>query len=610
MTAVINKFSGTYSKLLEKIAISSNKNAPLIKFKIKYQTAAHVANEIVRDIDRTRFIDLSGKTVAEIKKLWLQLPINDTKSENYYYVQGDMDARSIAHLFMAQKIVPYANLNTAEGDRIFNELSLPENYKEISFSYLNAQGNTAGFTLKAIKGDSKGDHKGWILATINDALADPAKRQVTVLGSANYVSLPVRVSGQMGMLASLPQVSLSSTRSVLLEHQEQIIKKAINNDAIFELVKGAFAVDGSINLHYMDELSARMSGYNLDNRDFKKQQLEFLMNAANKLKNPKLEVQIALLKNAMVHDSEFFKTPAFNLYLDCFVDICVADGLDDGEDGFNNPVVMKRYLLKCSKSIAELKLLAQKYQKEPLIADIFSSLVEKIIIILDDETNEDVYALESLMSAKITNIERKVLEYCESNDKRMVAYRDNKKKLDGAIQAKMENIAVPKTNFWSGTGGILTLAASMLVTLVCTPGLIVGVTASAISGPSAIALVVTVGLILLVQLAAVMRNVLFSFVESGQKQKEFAGSMRACNQEYSIGLDGLNRTLVSSLRLEEFVDLVKEVPENDTKVVGSQTRLDAPVSGNSAGFFNNMITPSPSSATQMLGQTTQHLGYT
>ena len=301
---LIKKFKLTYKQIPKVFSMPEqvflSKTADLIPDNVSEQTeeqrkqVSAAVKQLDKDLDRTCYVDLDGRTTSGLKSVWLTHNLSGvslTKGVYPSYTQGNSTGAVIGEILHDTQFAFPLSIEEPES---FS--SLQPKTKKIRFAYRNAKGEPAGFSLVAAPdGDHEGNHKGWIISTIQNTTAKPEDREVAVLASSNYVTTKAKTT-----------IDTANPNQL-----DAALKAAINNDKIYELVKGIFNQDGSLNAGYIAQLSDRIvaaSGQtNIDDRDRKMAQLNCLFDLSKQTADVSVQKNIIQVKKQISEEIDIFK---------------------------------------------------------------------------------------------------------------------------------------------------------------------------------------------------------------------------------------------------------------------------------------------------------------
>jgi len=350
MPSNIKKFSLTYAEVPETFDMEKeiffNTKADDISENVAQQSPEQkqqidkTVEQIKLDHYRTSYVDLDGRNISEIKNKRLMTQPNGelTLAPGVYpdFTQASDTGRIITETIYTNQY--YLN----------NDKRIDDKPTYIGFNYINAQGEPAGCALCA---EPTGEHKGWILATIQNTTAPPTNRTVTVLATPNYTTSKAQ-------------------STVSMDHSDNIkdeLKAAIRNDKIAALMQGVFHEGGSLHAAYLSELQTRLpSNANLDDRDRKQAQLNVLFGLADKRDDKILNAHIQGMKQAIIDDINFFKTGLFNGRLQELLQKMVSSQEENEK------------LQEITSLYADIKILAEEHLFDPTNANSLQKIAQQI----------------------------------------------------------------------------------------------------------------------------------------------------------------------------------------------------------------------------------------
>ena len=420
MPSKIKKFNLTYAQVpgmfgLDKV-IFYDDLADTVPNEVWRQNAkqkeqvAKTVDQLKHDTHRTRYLDVEDRRVPQLKKNRLITRANGdlALAPGVYpdFSQGSDTGRLISKtLFDIQ-------LLQCDPDNLD---ALMQGATWLDFSYVNALGEPAGFSLTA---QSDCEPKGWIIASIQNTTAHPDDRKVTVLATPNYVTSKAQSTVSMDNLNTI----------------EKELKAAICHDKIAHLIKGIFNADGSLNATNLAELQTRLiPNQNLDDRDRKEAQLQALFDLADARDDKALNTYITSMKQAIADDINFFKTDVFE------------PRLHELLHKFRVPEDKRIRLKQVSKLYADVEMLAEEHvydtKKSPIYKKIAEHIKQEIQLLKFDDTPKDNERLATLSQLKASGIE-KIIDTFYNKSPLIKKYKENKKNLEHEKKdalAKLDN---------------------------------------------------------------------------------------------------------------------------------------------------------------------------
>ncbi|WP_133131040.1 hypothetical protein [Legionella yabuuchiae] len=339
---------------------------------------------IKKDLPRTSYVDFGGKTVEDLKSFWVATsPYGSKLAPGVYpgYTQGNFTGGIVGEVIYKYYLsMPLINNNPD----LINELNKVQVI--LSFSYINADGKPAGFSLVALLNDLTPDkkEKGWIITTLQNATAAPEDRAVQVFATDNFVP----GKGQSEIVVD----GFDSFSSGL--------RQAINNDKIFHLISVIFNPDGSINAEALRALEQRIpTGKNIDNRDYKQAELRLLLGLADEDKRETLSARI---NQAIEKDIHFFKDERYERYLNTLLEALTTDLQ-------SSPVqlrqAMKAFIKETATKATKVELFAMEkhvsLQSVPSYKQLTTQIPDQI-----NKLREHLKAIESPTISKQTFLRR------------------------------------------------------------------------------------------------------------------------------------------------------------------------------------------------------------
>lgn len=369
----IKKFKLRYEQIPTVFSLPENlyirqaaKNIPakaLFRSQADQAEVDQVIMQVDLDLERTRYVDLEGRTSRELKSDWLVVDQTGdlVMPEGVFpsFTQGDSTAENVSDIIHTTNLlIPLSGVNI----KSFTQLHFDT--KKISFCYKNSLGQPCGLSiLAAPNGDSEGKNKGWILSIIQNTVGNYETRELAVFATPEYVKAKAH-----------SMVAMDTPESIEAE-----LKTEINNNRIFNLIKGVFNPDGSLNEENLKILDSRINNHsqNIDNRDTKQAQLYSLTRFASKIKDVDLNRYLEKIQTRVDQDIDFFTDMNFSRHLNELADrvalsITKQSGVKKSADYISDALKQITY------NFAQVDSLADDQRKNNEMENTYRAISKKI----------------------------------------------------------------------------------------------------------------------------------------------------------------------------------------------------------------------------------------
>lgn len=410
----------------EKIAASTPENV-LEQTAEQKEYIASTIKQIDLDADRTCYVDFTGLKASQLKAEWLTRSLADevriTQGVFPTFTQGDNTSACISEILHTTQVI--SPLSIKKSDSL---AQLMASTKRICFAYRTDNGESAGFSLVAsASGDADGNHKGWIISTIQNTTGHYKKRKITVLASSNYVGT------QTPMM-----IAMDNPTSIEAE-----LKDAIHNDKVVKLIKRIFNQDGSLNEIEMKRLKSRIqSSINIDDRNRKEAQFNCLHEWLQQRSNTDLQVDIA------TEDIDFFQDGIYEFHLKKKLG-ALAAVLHQNSNVTKTISELTLVLNNISAQVARLEMLAEESYRNIELANTYKALTKRIKLetanLTFDGTQADENKIIWLSQLDITQLDKKIKKFY-ATDPIVKKYYEHKKLSNQKIEEKLTQIPNPANN--------------------------------------------------------------------------------------------------------------------------------------------------------------------
>ncbi|WP_115711498.1 hypothetical protein [Legionella sainthelensi] len=439
MPSNIKKFTLTYNlipkvfSLPEQLYLNYEKIASSTPANVSEQTAEQkeyitsTIKQIDLDADRTCYVDFTGLKASQLKAEWLTRNLSDevriTPGVFPTFTQGDNTSACISEILHTTQVI--SPLSTQNSDSL---AQLMTSTKRICFAYRTDNGESAGFSLIASpSGDADGNHKGWIISTIQNTTGQYNKRKITVLASSNYVSTK-----------TARMIAMDNPTSIETE-----LKDALNNDKVVKLIKRIFNPDGSLNEIEMKRLKSRIhSSINIDDRNRKEAQLNCLHEWLQQRSNTDLQGDIA------TEDIDFFQDGIYEFHLKKKLGTLAAV-LHQNSNITKTISELTLILNNISARVAHFEMLAEESYRNIELANTYKALAKRIKLktasITFDGTQADENKITWLSQLDITQLDKKIKNFY-ATDPTVKKYYEHKKLSNQKIQEKLTQTPNPENN--------------------------------------------------------------------------------------------------------------------------------------------------------------------
>ncbi|KTD09489.1 hypothetical protein [Legionella jamestowniensis] len=367
--ANFKKYSGNYVEVIDKLI-------PVFGFLTGYyeaqQTKETYLDALERDLNRTAY--LSYKSSAEEMKQRLART-EGRKDSDLSYTQGNLTGAVFTINGMLKRLVESGPRAEAEGTK-------KGAYGSIRLAYEDDAGVDCGLSIAYIRNDpdlEKGEpfvpveeRKHYLaVAIIKNITAAPKDREVI------YITAPTPLADSKVEIRSDKDKEINAEIDKVLEHGEDItdqdipaeLDKHLNSKGLSHLLKGLFKGD-QLSLAHFNQLDERIAeSTNIDNHDFKKNQLQRLIdNARMSLPEDKaLKQYLDEVEKYSLTDFDFFKDDNFERTLEMVVEQ-INEHMQQIVD--SEPERSKKFMLShflTTYAMIELNE-RQDYQREMMLA--------------------------------------------------------------------------------------------------------------------------------------------------------------------------------------------------------------------------------------------------
>lgn len=388
---------------------------------------ASTIKQLDMDADRTCYVDFTGLKASQLKAEWLTRNLADeiriTPGVFPTFTQGDNTGACVSEILHTTQVI--SPLAVKKSDTL---AQLMASTKRVCFAYRTDNGESAGFSLIASpSGDADGNHKGWIISTIQNTTGHYKKRKITVLASSNYVSTKAHVMTAMDNPTTI----------------EAELKTAIHNDKIVKLIKRIFNQDGSLNEMEIKRLKSRIkSSINIDDRNRKEAQFNCLHEWLQQRSNMDLPVDIA------TEDVDFFQDGIYEFHLKKKLGTLAAV-LHQNSNVTKTISELTLILNKISARVASFEMLAEESYRNIELANTYKALAKRIKLetanLTFDGTRTDENKITWLSGLDIAQLDKKIKKFY-ATDPTIQKYYEHKKQSNQKIQEKLTQIPNPENN--------------------------------------------------------------------------------------------------------------------------------------------------------------------
>ncbi|HBD7399179.1 hypothetical protein [Legionella longbeachae] len=408
----------------ERIAASTPEDV----FKQTSEQKEYIASTIKQlnlDADRTCYVDFTGLKASQLKAEWLTRTLADetriTQGVFPTFTQGDNTSACISEILHTTQVI--SPLFIKKSDSL---AQLMASTKRICFAYRTDNGESAGFSLIASPGgDADGNHKGWIISTIQNTTGHYKNRKITVLASSNYVS-------------SKPHKMIAMDNPTSIETE---LNDAIHNDKVVKLIKRIFNEDGSLNEIEIKRLKSRIkSSIIIDDRNRKEAQFNCLHEWLQQRGNTDLQVDVAM------QDIDFFQDGIYEFHLKKKLG-ALAAVLHQNSKATKTNSELALILNRISTRVASLEMLAEESYRNIELANTYKALANRIKLetanLTFDGTRADENKIIWLSQLDIDQLENKIKKLY-ATDPAIKKYFEDKKQLNQEIQEQLAQIPNPE----------------------------------------------------------------------------------------------------------------------------------------------------------------------